>query len=390
MKIKSIITFLILLNIGCSSSKKFYNSGNVIIENDVEIIEIKFINNLPLCKVNINNNEYYFLLDTGAPTVISEEIFKKFNLNESHSASISDSQNRKQTEIFTVLPEIKIGNIVFENIGSAVVKFENQELKCYGFDGIIGANILSKLYWKFDYKNNKIMASKSLSFFEIDTYDFLLNFKPKHQKTPIINGRIKDKTINFTFDTGYSGNIKIPNEYEFYKNMTPADKFISKMGINSIGIYGNSDNEKTFEIKNDLFLNNILFENELIDSGQSTLIGNDFLKDYTFVIDWMKNKIYFKRNLNLEIKKLKGFGFFYLFIEGKPKVVAKIENKNVLINIGDEVLSINETDFTQLKDSDVCNFFLNKVEKNENEINIKVKRANDTLNLNLKKQVFLE
>ena len=75
MKIRLLFTFLILLNFGCNSSKSFYNSGLVNSKNEIEEIKIIIINDLPLCQVEIEGKTYNFLVDTGAPTVISDEIF---------------------------------------------------------------------------------------------------------------------------------------------------------------------------------------------------------------------------------------------------------------------------------------------------------------------------
>ena len=96
MKIKAIILLLIFLNIGCSPSKHFFNSGDVIISNDIEVLEIKMLRDIPFCKVSIGGTEYNFMIDTGAPLVISKEIFTKLNLKSIHSANVGDSQDKKQ------------------------------------------------------------------------------------------------------------------------------------------------------------------------------------------------------------------------------------------------------------------------------------------------------
>ena len=77
MKTKAIIILLIFLNFGCSSGSKIFSTGEVVIKNDIEVLDIKIINDLPLCRVSIQGNEYNFLVDTGAPMVISDELFAK-------------------------------------------------------------------------------------------------------------------------------------------------------------------------------------------------------------------------------------------------------------------------------------------------------------------------
>jgi len=91
MKNRLLFTFLILWNFGCKSYKSFYNSGLVNSKNEVEEIKINIINDLPLCQVEIDGKTYNFLVDTGAPTAISDEIFQTHKIKESHTSSMTDS-----------------------------------------------------------------------------------------------------------------------------------------------------------------------------------------------------------------------------------------------------------------------------------------------------------
>ena len=131
-------------------------------------------------------------------------------------------------------------------------------------------------------------------------------------------------------------------------------------------------------------------KNELIDTGESTLIGNEFLKNYIFLIDWKSNKIYLKKIINSDKKQIKSFGFSYLFNKGKAIVVSKIEDKKIPINLGDEIIRIDDFDFTTIKNEDFCKYYLNKVEKDREVIDITIKRDNNLLNFKLEKQTFIK
>ncbi len=155
MKKMVVFIFLILVIGGCKSYSKFYNSGFVEIKNNVEKIELTFINELPFCQVEIGGKIFRFLVDTGAPTVISDEIFQSLKLKVSHTSLVTDSENKKRKQKYVLLPQIKIGNLVFKDIGSIVINFDNNELKCFGFDGIVGANLLAHLFCKFNYEEKK-------------------------------------------------------------------------------------------------------------------------------------------------------------------------------------------------------------------------------------------
>ncbi len=385
-----IILLIAFIDLGCNSTKAFYNLGEVVMNSEMEVINITMIGNRPFCKVIFLDKTYNFLIDTGAPTAISEDVFKVLNLKISHEGNMSDSQKNKRTEKFVILPELKLDNLVFKNIGSSILNFDVPEIKCLGFDGIIGSNLMAKLFWKFDYTNNKIIVTKNLDNFKVNDFDFSVRFKHKNQKTPIVKGKVGNKTTSFILDTGYFGNISVLNNYDYYKANSVEDKFITKSGSTSIGIYGGGSEKKAFTTKTNLYLDKQLFENELIESESYSLIGGEFLRDYEFVVDWVNLKIYFKRNDNIKIGNLKGFGFFYRFKGGKPFVSSKIESKDVPINLGDEILEINQVNFTTLGSFDFCKYYIEEIIKGESEMDITIKRHNDTLKFNLKEQEFIK
>ena len=385
MKTKHLFLPLLLLLLSCNSSNKFFSSGTVQSSQATEEIKINFVSNLPVCSVQINGKDYTFLIDTGAPTIISEEIFQELGLQKDYTANVADSQNNRQKQKFAMLPNIKIGNLEFQNIGSVVIDLRNGPLKCFGFDGIVGANLMAKSFWRFNYQDSTATVAQKLSAFDVAQYDFSLDFAPKSQKTPVLKGQVADKNLSFTFDTGYSGNIEVQNDYEFYKNIAPENTFITRQGSSTIGLYGLGENTQTFEMKSDVQIDKVSFAGEIVSSGASTLIGNDFLKDYNFVIDWQANKIYLKKNGVPAPKTLESFGFSYLHIEGKFKVTSLFEEAKVPLKIGDEILKINDIDLTK-PDLDPCDVIVNKNSKQREKIDIVVKRDQDTLSFQLNKQ----
>ncbi|MHA8049778.1 retropepsin-like aspartic protease [Aquirufa sp. ROCK-SH2] len=388
MRIRLYSLFIILLTFSCRTNQKFYNSGNVESLHEKEEISINQINDLPFCSVEIGDKKYQFLIDTGAPTIISEEIFQRLNLKIHHQSTMSDSHNKKKKEKFVIVPEIKIGNLIIKDIACSVTTIETKEIKCLGLDGIVGANLLAKLFCEFDYQNNKINVSKKINSFDMDNPDFIWTFRHFSQKTPKIMGEIFDKKLMFTFDTGFNGSIKIPSNLNHVKlNSTNVNMIITE-GISSTGFYGVGNSEKGYVIKNNIKFDHVEFKNQFISSGKSTLIGNEFLKDYLFLMDWENRKIYFKKHPNQIEKTYDSFGFSYLFVDGKAKVVYRITDRDIPINLGDEIIKIDDVDFTKIEPSDICQYYLNKVEKNKASIDITIKRNNQYLSFHLDKQVY--
>lgn len=385
------LVWLVLIYVlyGCSAGNSFYNKGSIPSGAQYREIEIKMRRELPFCRVMINGKAYNFLLDTGAPTVISQKLFDTLGLKGRFEDKVADSQRNRANAKFTVLPSLSIEGLQFTNIGCVVLGLDSEVFKCLNIDGIIGANLMAKMYWMFDYEQNKVMVSTTLTDFGVEHFDFSLDFTPRRQKTPLVKGQVGDRKFAFTFDTGYNGSIKVFNDYDYFKARAVSNKFITKHGSTAFGVFGESKSEKTFEAKSDIQLGARLFPDELMESGESILIGNKFLQDYVFVIDWRSNKIYFKRNGKTPEKKVESFGFSYLKRDDKVKVVMVVEEAGIDLLVNDEILSIHDRDFTE-GDIDFCDVFMNRVEKDLQELDITVKRGADTLRFNLQKLVLIE
>src|ERR1700750_1380680 len=207
---KILYTLLILSTTTISAQgKRFFKSGEVQLQNPVEKINLRFANDLPFVQVSINGKSYNFLFDTGAPTVISTAVYTELGLEKKHRSTVKDSQKNKQEQIFTILPEMTVDKAVFKDVGAVVMDFSISELSCFKIDGILGANQMAKLFWKINYSENSMEASKDLAQFNPADFDIVIPFSPRAQKTPVVETDLQGKKIDLTFDTGFSGRLKI-------------------------------------------------------------------------------------------------------------------------------------------------------------------------------------
>ena len=387
MKKNLLLFFICYIASVSAQGKRFFESGEAVLKNPVEKINLTFANELPLIKVSINGKPYQFLFDTGAPTVISNSVYSELNLKEKHKRNVGDSQKNKQQQVFTVLPEMTVDQIVFKNIGAVVVDLEGHEFGCLQIDGIIGANQMAKLFWRINYSENLLEATKDLKQFPTEDYETVFKFFSLSQKTPIIESKILNKKINLTFDTGFTGSIKIAENNYDPKNVKV--KFVETYGVNSVGAFGTGKPLSSYHFRaNDLMLAGQKFENEIIMTGNSSLVGNEFLKKFKFIIDWENNKVYLHRIKNSP-SKMESYGFAYRFIDLKAKVVLVFQGNDVPLKIDDEILSINDTSFENLNEESSCQYLLNRVEKSTDSITVKVKRDGKILDFTVAKKEYL-
>ena len=370
-----------------AQGKKFFENGDVQLKSAVEKIDLKYSTDLPFVKVSINGKIYNFLLDTGAPTVISTAIYTDLGLEKKHKSSVKDSQKNKQDQIFTVLPEMIIDQLTFKDIGVMVMDLTATEFECFKIDGILGSNQMAKLFWRVNYNENSLEATQDLSTFDLTGYDIVIPFDVKDQKTPIIEANVFDKKMNLIFDTGSSGNIKITtNNYNSKKVTEKVDVY----GNSSVGAFGTGNPVLGYIFKaSNVTLGNKSFSNEVITTGNSGLVGNDFLKNFVFVLDWESRKIYMKQ-IKETIHKLESFGFGYRFIDSKPIVAYVFHEENFPLKVGDSIISINNINLDNLDKEGVCHYFLNRIEKDNVVMDLKIKRGGAEMNVNLKKKVYLK
>lgn len=109
-------------------------------------------------------------------------------------------------------------------------------------------------------------------------------------------------------------------------------------------------------------MGNTVFQDEKIGSGKTDLIGNEFFKDFTFILDWKNSKIYMKR-IAKSPSTLESFGFSYRFVNGNAMVTFVFEEDNFPLKIGDAILSMNGISFQNLDKEKSCYYFINRVEK---------------------------
>ncbi|WP_346985217.1 aspartyl protease family protein [Chryseobacterium sp. POE27] len=368
-------------------SKKFFEKGEVQILHPVEKVNLRFENNLPFVKVSINGKFYNFLFDTGAPTVVSQTIYEELNLKKKYKKSIKDSDEKVQQQIFTELPEMKIDGLIFKNVGAIVLDLNSAELGCLKVDGIIGANQMAKLFWKINYSENLLEASNDIYAFNTKDYEVVIPFESQPQKTPVINISLLNKDIKLTFDTGFSGRLEISGD-----NIDPKtlQHVVKTFGTRTTGAFGTAMPAPGYIFRADsVKMGNTMFQKERMATGKTDLIGNEFFKDFIFILDWKNNRIYMKRIITSP-STLESFGFSYRFVNGNAMVTFIFEDENFPLKIGDAILSIDGIKLENLDKDTACHYFINRVEKDQNTLNLKIKRGGETFEVKLDKKVYLE
>lgn len=288
--------FVLLLSISLS----LYNRLKVV------TIPIELYSDFIVVPTTINGITYHFILDTGAPTCISEDIFKKLKLEVKDSIKGSDFYGNQKWVKQTTISSLQVNNFEINDRTVSVVKvlqpFKHKKMV---IDGYLGSDIFANLIIKIDTKNKQLKVSKS-------------HFNLKHgktssvkfntlgsQNTPLLLTTYSDGSCQDTamFDTGSRRLYEI--------KMDSYNKLISNNSIkkeNIIGTVASQDNYSSglFGKHNDTTINyfakiDSVSIGKLVMHGfpvltcsnkHYSIIGAEFLSYGIVTIDF-KNKVFF-------------------------------------------------------------------------------------------------
>lgn len=326
-----------------------------------------------LIEVDINQKKYKFLIDTGAScSVLDKELFKNL-LNSDQKIKIKDALgNEEEIDLFYL--DFKIGENSFSDfafIKKDLKKFLNS--KCFRFDGIIGANVLKKLNWKFSKGDNKLYySSKAFS------YDGFNNPSRVqwHGNIPIVELAIKDYSFFAMIDTGHYGSI-IMSEYAYNQNFKDYKGLIKGKSPVLSTINGKQQTQlmKT-KIKNFFWGNSDLSDYEIIVLPVAPNIGNKIILENGFVFNFLTEEVALGRTANkssyanlpkikiCKSKKREGeieLCFFWNELESKK------------LKLHDQIIQIDSVNTTHVDQKQYCDIIQN-IEKGNAKI-IRFKRG---------------
>lgn len=351
---KTIILLLILTVLsGCYPSKirrsiKNNNKGKIVQKDYIYRIPSRFEHNLIFVTVEIEGEEYNFLLDTGATTIISYELYEKLNYKKKkHTNLLRDSQGNIRSGYFTDIPELRLGELTYKNIGSQIVNFRNVlEFKCLEIDGIFGVNHMSKAIWEIDYENQEIIVTNDIKKIDLSDTFIEIDFSTTPlKKSPKIPMAIKGLEVDdITYDTGSNGYISLSGD--FLNKLNNNYEHVDYYGYSaSAGLFGRKYSQEITRITKVPLIElgkseKLALHNNIIKIGMvstSSLLGNEFLKNYRTILDWNQNKIYLIKKKDFEKTSYDSFGFDLQIIDNNLIVTRTITGMSNL-KVNDQII----------------------------------------------------
>jgi hypothetical protein len=386
------LTSIILSSCSLFKVVRLMNQGNVAVKTFNEQVTIEYENRMVIVPVTIGGTTYKFILDTGAPTVLSKDIADKLGLKSITKVKSADAHENKSEMEFVKAGDISIDSLKFINQGAATYDFSiNKELACFTFNSIVGANLMKDAIWQIDIKNKIIRITSDIKNLRIPENALKFKFSQQVTGTPMADITVEGVTVkNVTIDYGSGSGIDLISEKLIKKIHDAKVKFYRIYGFNSMGLYGgNSDTTYVIESTPSLAGNPLWDQKITLRRKGISTIGTQVLKDYVVTFDFPKSIVYMEKIETDTTDYLKTFGFTALLTNGQFVVTSITENSSAMENgmaIGDFIISVNGKDYTTFSDKDYCDYIINgMVPQDVNEVKISFTHGDDISDVILKR-----
>ena len=386
MKIRFLTILIFLTSWSICSQEVNFDLGSTKEKNYFEEISYESVYDKVVIPVVINGKEFRFLLDTGAPNVISKKVLEELNLVNTKTINVNDANNLEQSMQAVEIPKIKIGNLTFENQVALVYDLENHNiLSCFKIDGFVGSNLLKKSILKISKADQKIIITdqiKKLNPSKKPTKIKIIG----NQKSPYIEFRFTDKNKEIVadmvlIDTGMDGFYEMSNRaYKIFEEYKVFEVIARANGVNSLGLFGagNPTPQNLLKVETAV-LNSTKIKNLIINTSDdnNSRIGLDFLNYGDLIIDFKNKKAYFESEDTITLESL--VPKYASIVQDNKYVIGLVWDEELAkqMSFGDEIISIDSHTISEMSFCEILK--LKKEWKNKSNYSLTIKNKENKI-----------
>ena len=363
-------------------------------------IPLRIEQGLMFTDVVIDGETYNFLIDTGAPFILSPELAEKINFKSRYSGSVGSSNSKSGVaSVGTMRRKVEVGGLKFSNFEATVIDYNSntQAIRCLGFDGFIGSNFMNGTIWHFDYDNKKaIITNRLRGLPRIKESWQMKMYKQKRSKKPYVPVKVNKGSVGQAlFDTGFAGFFDLP--YTSYDkalkggNLDPDIKIVEGRGIMSEGAFGAEDTTGYFMQVPKLSIGKETLEDVEFRMGHTarTKVGVTYLKGRLVTFDYPGKRIYvFEKENDFYPTARESFLFGPTLIDGELVVGSIFKDpESSPLRIGDVILEMNGQRLSDLDECEALNTMRVAVAQEE-EMELRLRRADKEFNIKISKSLI--
>lgn len=381
--IRIIVLLALSVSFKVSAQENLFKGAEINQKQFLETVDLEIFKGKIVIPVSINNQIYKFLLDTGAPNIISERLQKDLNIQTIKESLIVDANNNKDTMKIVNLPILNIGKLSFENNISLVSDLHNHQiLKCYDIDGFIGSNLFGNTAIKISLKEKKLYIADKVKKLNPKTKGIKLQLIGS-QLAPYINIDLEGKdgekgSEDVLIDTGMDGIYDISNRaFSVFRSKGIYSQESSDTGSGSVGLFGNTEEQEQYQvIIPKIKINKATLANvsAYTMNDNNSRIGLKLLEYGDIIIDFKKKKFYFESTSEIQSENPTKLEFT---VEENTYIIGFVwdEKLKEQIKYGDKVLRI---DHLNIKEMEICEMLtIKEYLKDKNSYEIEIQNQNN-------------
>jgi len=328
-----------------------FNSGETVGKDYYAELPFEYLNGKVIITVNINDKPRRFLLDTGAPSLITEKLGTEIGLEISRKIYVGDQSGKQDSVKAAILPSMHLGGVEFINTPVLIVD-QPMIFDCMELDGFIGSNQLRNSVVRFSFKDRRIILTDQpdrISGPAGESTDMYLTLS---QSLPFIWIGLKGKRRGreqVLFDSGMNGFYDLSHRsYEIFKKRKIFKKLGEGVGGNSVGLFGHAQSRLHYKLLLEhMEICKYHFEDiSVITTGDNnSRLGSQLIEHGVVTLDFMHRKFYFHPFSVAEVASIRTNNYpFQLTINSDNRLgIGFVWNDRQLPGVrpGDEIWSVN-------------------------------------------------
>jgi hypothetical protein len=282
------------------AQENYLLNGKIATTPFLDTIPFEFKKNKIIIPIFLNGKQRRFILDTGAPVLISKELQQECQFKTIKKELISDINGRLDSTYYLQVPQIQIGKVSFEGITGGLADLNAGLLACFQIEGIIGSNLLKNSILHIDYVQKKIILTDQIQKLNLSRQNANRLLLEENQATPIIDikpfPQAKEQVLIDTGDDGfYSMGLR---SFQFFMGNTNLKEYVISQakGADTYGLHGlEQDTTKHILHFDSLKIGSNYFSQVRITTypNPNSRLGVELLKYGTVTIDYLNRQFYF-------------------------------------------------------------------------------------------------
>lgn len=315
-------------------------------------IPFDYIDGKIIIKVDVKNKKHNFVFDSGAFTILSEELRGQLNEKKTNMIfeGIDAHNSSSKNEMFST-DKLSIENLKLKDIHFSFMDIGWMTSRaCTKISGVFGANSMNGKIWRIDFKTKTITISDK--FIESSYKTTLIPFTEENfTHVPQVKLNIRKQSFNIVFDTGSGSGFTLDaKSYDLVKD----NNFLIFEGLLSQSLNSVSKGEKQFDVMN-IEVDNTDLGNQIVDTSSNSrnLVGTRFMENFLVDIDFIDKNIIL-HHLN-KTPEYNNFGIALAPVENYLVIVNKLKISQLSeLNIGDRMIKVNNINTSNISPESFC------------------------------------